>query len=135
MKQTNVIVETSGTNDGEITFSSAKGIMVEQEGLTTVSYEEKSDDGDGIVRTSISIEPEKVTVRKSGDIISEMCFAIGETFASRYVTLFGTFPMEIVTKNLQINKEETFLVCADYLLMLGGAENNCSVKIEITRDE
>lgn len=135
MKQSNIIVETSGTNDGEITFSSAKGIMVEQDGLTTISYEEASDDGGGIVKTSISIESERVTVRKSGDIISEMCFVIGEKFSSRYVTPLGTFPMEIVTKGLRINKEETFSICIDYLLTLGGVENNCSVKIEVTKGE
>ena len=133
MIQQNVIVEITGTNDGEITFSSAKGLLIQGEDFDTVSYEEKTDD-EGSVKTDILIGPEKVSIKKSGDVMSEMIFEAGKKFSSKYVTPYGVFPMEIVTKNLIIYKEEKISASIDYLLVFGGADNNCNVKIEITKE-
>ena len=135
MLQKNVIVDVRGINDGEINFSSEKGVLVEQEGCTTITYDETSMDGEGNVKTNIIIEGEKITIKKSGDVTSEMIFEVGSIHASNYVTPYGKFQTEILTKSVSINREEIFSAEIDYLLSFGGTDSHCNVKIEVSEEK
>lgn len=135
MIQKNVIVDIRGINDGEINFSSEKGVLVEQDGCATIAYDETPTDGEGSVKTNIIIEGEKITIKKTGDINSEMIFEMGCTHNSNYVTPYGKFQTEIQTKSVSIYNEGIFSAEIDYLLIFGGAENHCNVKIEVTEEK
>ena len=94
----------------------------------TLSYEEQE------TRTEFEIGTQRVVLRRSGELRSEMVFEVGKTHTTVYEMPFGTLPMEVSTDSIrQKLSERGGLLEIRYRITVGEqvrSKNSCKVQVK-----
>ena len=136
MKPGKVKIEITGTQrlgtEQDETFAEAEGTYEWEKNVVTVQYIEKIEDTLEI-RNQIQVKGKGVTISKRGAIVSDMYFEAGKNSEVAYQTPYGTIPMEIRCRNVNIKEEEqNFNIEVEYALYSGGeVVSECYTRIGI----
>lgn len=88
-----------------------------------LTYREGEDSGLGQTRTTLRLEPGRVTLTRSGEFPSHMVFQEGKPHTSLYQTPYGKLPMTLHTQRLEEDMGRAggsiYLI---YRIQLGGAD-------------
>lgn len=109
-----------------------EGQIGERNGNSYITYDETEISGMQGSKTTIKLEPHRLTLIRNGKIATKMEFSVGEMFMTAYETPFGLFDMIIKTKNLRYEKEEMAgNIWLEYSIEMGSNKlQNCSMKIK-----
>ncbi len=127
------------TNEGEDSVEVVSiGEMYEENDILCVSYEEASDEMDGVecemVKNLMKIQNEQVQIIKKGPSQTHMVFMEGKDTLSYYSTPFGELEVVIHTSRLQQEQTEKGLeIYLEYALEVNAAhmsQSNVNIKIE-----
>lgn len=77
-----------------------------QEGVLLLSYEESELTGMEGTTTTFRIEPDRLTLVRTGAVQSRMVFAEGEVDKSLYNTGFGAMMISVRTEKLELHMDE-----------------------------
>ena len=77
-----------------------EGVMEFADGGWDISYQESELTGLQGVTTTFRVEPDKVTLTRTGSLRSVMVFQVGKSHDSLYQMDFGTLMLKITTRNL-----------------------------------
>ncbi len=84
-----------------------EGELLRRDGGWDISYEESELTGLNGVRTLFRVEPEQVTLQRSGALSSEMVFREGVVHESLYRMEFGALLMTVCAKRICAQLDET----------------------------
>ena len=106
------------TPDGDDTIEvTTTGKYYEKDGKRYLFYDEIGDDTNLIVKNSIQITEEHVSVSKKGLINAQMNFEKENKLVSVYETPYGQMEMEIYTTGICLDEQDDFLeLKLEYLL-------------------
>ncbi len=97
-----------------------------QGGAILLSYEESEISGMEGCTTNVTIEKDRVSVRRSGDAVSQdsvMTFTKGRRQHALYETPYGMFPMELNTYDIKgptLQEDGSHVVRIDYDISIRG---------------
>ncbi|MGI5976663.1 MAG: DUF1934 domain-containing protein [Candidatus Limivicinus sp.] len=77
-----------------------------ENGTACFSYMETAITGMEGTMTSVTVEPERIIIDRSGQITSRMVFKEGEKYNSLYDTAYGSAALNINTKKIQHDFDE-----------------------------
>lgn len=98
------------TPDGDDTIEvTTTGKYYEKDGKRYLFYDEIGDDTNLIVKNSIQITEEHVSVSKKGLINAQMNFEKENKLVSVYETPYGQMEMEIYTTGICLDEQDDFL--------------------------
>lgn len=119
-----------GENEPDVIEITARGKFYERNGVYYIFYDEKMEQFDEVLHSSIKIDRQANTVEigKKGPIQNQMLFELGKKTNSMYRTEFGILEMGMDTDMLQLNiKEDRFYMELHYMM-----EVNCQLVGENT---
>ena len=125
-------LDSSGLTVGEEerTESEAVGFFHFFEDRILLTYSENSEGGR--IESEIEIDPNTVTVKRSGALISELIFEEGRTHSSLYKIPPYSFDALVTTKKIRRNlSREGGSLDLHYLMNIGGADKAARMKIWI----
>lgn len=107
-----VIISIKGMQDFEQTGKDSielvtRGSLVRQAGVLTLSYEESELTGLEGTLTTIQVEPERVTMLRTGQVNTQMVFQEGRRHLSMYNTPYGSMAVGVNTRHLYAELDET----------------------------
>jgi|SRR5690625_3054286 len=109
-------------DDKELTISKQKGTYMKKGQKEVISFNEKTKDF-GEVKSLITIQPDKVNLKRSGNITMNQQFVEGQISESLYRHPYGAFRMEIETQSItQQQKGQEKKVIIIYDLKMDGAQ-------------
>lgn len=82
-----------------------EGFFYEEGEYSFITYDESEISGMEGTKTTLMIKEDYVSMKKNGSHISTMVFEKGKRYKSSYKTPYGEMSMEILTKEIYINKE------------------------------
>jgi len=129
----------SGKEEDRIEFMTA-GTLETKGNVTYISYDETAISGMEGFKTSLTIEPGKVTMSRCGAQMQEtvMEFVKGRRYHGLYSTPYGNIGMELLTNDVSgiIADGEFEKLSIDYDLSLKGiSESRNTINIEIIGEE
>ena len=80
-----------------------EGVLEDREDAWFLSYEESDLTGMGGVTTTFIVEPDKVTLKRSGKLNSQMVFQEGVPHDSLYQMDFGALMLSVTALNINAN--------------------------------
>lgn len=106
-----VIISIKGMQDFEQTGKDVielvtRGNLGRKAGLFTLSYEESELTGLEGTLTTIQVEPERVTMMRTGQINTQMVFQEGRRHLSMYNTPYGAMAVGVNTRHLYAELDE-----------------------------
>ena len=106
----------------ELTISKQKGSYIKKGEMEVISFIEKTKDF-GEVKSLITIQPDKVNLKRSGNITMNQQFVEGQISECLYRHPYGAFRMEIQTESItHEQKDRDNKVIIVYDLALDGAQ-------------
>lgn len=107
-----VIISIKGMQDFEQTGKDSielvtRGNLGRQAGILTLSYEESELTGLEGTLTTIQVEPERVTMLRTGQVNTQMVFQEGRRHLSMYNTPYGAMAVGVNTRHLYAELDET----------------------------
>mgnify|MGYP003302025366 CR=1 FL=1 len=84
-----------------------EGVLEDQDNAWLLSYEESDLTGMGGVTTTFIVEPDKITLKRSGKLNSQMVFQEGVRHESLYQMEFGALMMVVCAKKIVHDLTET----------------------------
>ncbi|MCT4508981.1 MAG: DUF1934 domain-containing protein [Tepidibacter sp.] len=112
-----------------------EGKLYLKNNCTYVIYEESEISGMKGTTSRLKISKDCIIIKKMGRNNSELVFELGKRFKTLYRTPHGSFPMEIVTKKIQINNIDSYRdidITIEYDLNITGLfEGKNSINIQI----
>ena len=106
----------------------ADGVLADTPEGWTLSYEEQE------TRTVFTIGTQRVVLRRSGTLKSEMVFEVGKTHTTVYKLSFGTLPMAVSTDSIrQKLSERGGILEIRYRITVGEqvrSKNICKVQVK-----
>ncbi len=137
-KEVTVSIRGIHSNEGDDSVEVVSmGEMLKKEENIYVSYEEASDEGDGvdceIVKSLMKVKPNQVEIIKKGPTETHMIFIEGKDTMSYYSTPFGELEVVIHTHRLErIEQENGFQILLEYALEVNAAHmSDCNVDIKV----
>ncbi|WFD10120.1 DUF1934 domain-containing protein [Tepidibacter hydrothermalis] len=133
VKINTVQMDFKGNKDNLELITEAK--LYVKNNATYVIYEESEISGMKGTTSRLKITEDCVIIKKIGRNNSELVFELGKRFKTLYRTPHGSFPMEIVTKKIEINKEKLckdMEITIEYDLNISGlfeGKNSINIKI------
>ena len=79
------------------------GVYLSKDGFSVFSYMESELTGFNGLLTTFNVEPDRVVLKRGGDMISEMIFSEKQKHNFLYETPFGSIMMGIDTRSIQRN--------------------------------
>lgn len=100
-----VIISIKGMQDYEQTGKDSiefvtRGSLGRQSGMLTLSYEESELTGLEGTLTTIQVEPERVTMLRTGQVNTQMVFQEGRRHLAMYNTPYGAMAIGVNTRHL-----------------------------------
>ena len=100
-----VIISIKGMQDFEQTGKDSielvtRGNLGRQDGILTLSYEESELTGLEGTLTTIQVEPERVTMLRTGQVNTQMVFQEGRRHLAMYNTPYGAMTVGVNTRHL-----------------------------------
>jgi uncharacterized beta-barrel protein YwiB (DUF1934 family) len=113
--------QTSEGQDDQMEFVT-EGELYERNGSLYIMYEESEVSGMPGCKTKLKIKGDNVTMKRLGIAGTEMEFAPGRVYTGPYDTPYGSFEMEVATKEVinELTAEGTGSVRIDYKMSLKG---------------
>ena len=113
--------QTSEGQDDQMEFVT-EGELYERNGSLYIMYEESEVSGMPGCKTKLKIKGDNVTMKRLGIAGTEMEFAPGRVYTGPYDTPYGSFEMEVATKEVinELTAEGTGKVQIDYKMSLKG---------------
>ena len=107
-----VIISIKGMQDFEQTGKDSielvtRGNLGRRDGILTLSYEESELTGLEGTLTTIQVEPERVTMMRTGQVNTQMVFQEGRRHLSMYNTPYGAMAVGVNTRHLYAELDET----------------------------
>lgn len=98
-----------------------------------IMFEEKQEGFTESVKGMLKIKNDSVELTKKGLLQSHMTFERGQTYASEYRTPFGSFPMEVSTRELRVLETDRKMVIDIKYVLESGQQPmaDCTIKITI----
>lgn len=128
-------VESRQTWDGrtETLEQRAEGVLARTGEGYTLTYREGEDTGLGGTRTTLKLLGDRAELSRTGAVSSTMVFCPGSPHRSLYETAYGPIPMEVTTRRLWSQMEETGgRVELEYDLVLGsGAAGQTLLRLTV----
>ena len=124
LKLTGKTVKSRGTLDDVQLVTEGKLRL--QGGAIMLSYEESEISGFAGCTTNVTIEKDRVSVRRSGDAVpldAVMTFTKGKRHHALYETPYGTLPMELRTYDIKgptLQEDGSHVVSIDYDISIKG---------------
>ncbi|WP_099191679.1 DUF1934 domain-containing protein [Tepidibacter mesophilus] len=112
-----------------------EGKLYLKNNATYVIYEESEISGMKGTTSRLKITEDCIIIKKIGINNSELVFEVGKRFKTLYRTPHGNFPMEIVTKKIELNRRDSyknFDITIQYDLNISGlfeGKNSINIKI------
>ena len=117
--------EDMGRDHTELTVD---GVLTDAPEGWTISYDEQG------TRTEFEIGTQRVVLRRSGALKSEMVFEAGKTHTTVYEMPFGALPMEVSTDSIrQKLSERGGILEIRYRITVGEqvrSKNSCKVQVK-----
>ena len=113
------------TMEGETltTDQTLRGRLAAGEEGWSLSYREGEDSGLGNTVTTLTAGPDKVVLERKGEVSCRMVFRPGRRYLTDYITPYGSFPLELLTRELEHRLEgERGGLLLRYGLCLGGGD-------------
>lgn len=128
---TGLLYMGSGEEESDYIDVITPGTYYEKNEVHYLFYEEMMEGYDEPVRNMISIEPDRVLLKKSGIVATYMEFLPKTRTQTWYSTPFGKMDMDIYTQRIRIREsEEELAVDIRYHLgLMGDERNHCFVKV------
>ena len=106
-----VIISIKGMQDFEQTGKDSielvtRGNLGRRSGVLTLSYEESELTGLEGTLTTIQVEPERVTMMRTGQVNTQMVFQEGRRHLSMYNTPYGAMAVGVNTRHLYAELDE-----------------------------
>ncbi|WP_295363911.1 DUF1934 domain-containing protein [uncultured Pseudoramibacter sp.] len=120
-----VVSQSAVEGDTERTEFMTEGDLVWEGETPCLNYQETEVSGMSGTTTTVRIEPDKVSVIRLGTINSMMEFEAGSSCMAVYKTPLGEVPMSIDTRQIEIERDESFgplHVHLDYIISSNGQE-------------
>ncbi|QXM06779.1 DUF1934 domain-containing protein [Crassaminicella indica] len=111
-----------------------EGKLYEKGNTLYLVYEESEISGMAGCTTTVKISKDKISMKRFGTAKSEIVFEKGKRYNSNYHTPYGTFDMEVLTKDMTytITDEYKGDIRIEYFLNLQGmAETTNELRIKI----
>lgn len=96
----------SGSEDDAIELITEGRLTCRDKGGYLLSYKESSLTGLEGTRTTFRVEPEKVSLIRTGTVCSQMVFELGRKHTSLYETPYGRMEVGISTQKLDVDLTE-----------------------------
>ena len=102
-------IESRQTLDGQTqqVEQVARGILARTGEGYVLTYREGEDTGLGDTRTTQKILEDRAELTRTGEVSSAMIFCPGTPHRSLYQTPYGPIPMEVTTRRVESQLEET----------------------------
>jgi uncharacterized beta-barrel protein YwiB (DUF1934 family) len=106
-KEIRILIEgTQRGSDEEPVVSMAEGTYHYKNGSHYIRYEEKPQDGDGMISNTIKISPAQVYVSKKGALQAQMAFDTLQPTSATYYTAYGNLSFGVRTKSIRLLEGE-----------------------------
>ncbi len=128
------ITGTQMTDDGpEEVEMITTGDHYGKDGKHYVLYDEIMEDGAGVIKNTIRIQPDSMSIIKKGEASAQMVFEKNKKDLTCYMTPFGQMMVGIHTGDIHVREEEDLLkVDVDYSLDINYEHmTNCSISVEV----
>ena len=107
-----VIISIKGMQEFEQTGKDSielvtRGDLGRRDGILTLSYEESELTGLEGTLTTIQVEPERVTMLRTGQVNTQMVFQEGRRHLSMYNTPYGALAVGVNTRHLYAGLDES----------------------------
>lgn len=107
-RNVNIHLTTTIHEDGEVESitENHKGIFMYRQSMDVLMYEERIDNG-GVIKNIISIQPDKVSIKRSGMISMNQQFEIKQANECMYKHPHGSIHMETFTTDMSYQSLRT----------------------------
>ncbi|MBQ9364319.1 MAG: DUF1934 domain-containing protein [Schwartzia sp.] len=117
----------------------AEGRHYYKDGKHYILYDDHLASDAGEVKTMLTIEPDMVALRRSGDVTHEQTFALGDDSFSEYQTPFGSLSLGVHTDKLDVvYGNVTGTVDVAYAMSINGtmqSRNTLHVEVNIVKED
>lgn len=106
--QVTIRLQSRQTMDGETLTAdqTLRGTLTPEGEGWTLSYREGADSGLGNTVTFLTVTPGKVVLERRGEVVCRMVFRSGRRYLTDYVTPYGSFPLELVARDVESTLED-----------------------------
>lgn len=101
-----VLVTVTGADENGETSLSTRGLLVDVPGGWMLQYEETNPEDMSSTQTVVQCEGDRVTVTRTGTLLSTIVFDAHETFIGDYPTPVGSFQMRVFASEVDIKRRE-----------------------------
>ncbi len=118
------VIEDDG--EKELTITKQKGNYIKKEQTEVITFVEKTQDF-AEVKSLITIQPDKINLKRSGSITMNQQFVEGSTSECLYRHPYGAFRMEITTESIKrevIGEENKIIIIYEIELDDGHIRNH-----------
>lgn len=100
-KQVRIELHTTIDDNGQMEYNTIRqiGSFYKKKQMDVLTFEEKTEDNTTI-RNFITIQPDKVTIKRSGDVVMNQQFRIESTTENVFRHPYGTMHMETFTETI-----------------------------------
>lgn len=114
-----VTIHLWSRRDGEepVTLAAEGTLETMEGGVWVLRYQ-----GENGQRSTVTVEPKRVTVDQQGGVRYQMVFEAGRRHSGQYETPYGALEMTVVTHGLEHSMGDKSTLCVAYHLILGGVE-------------
>lgn len=106
--QVTIRLQSRQSMDGETltTEEKLRGTLTPAGEGWTLSYREGESSGLGNTVTFLTVTPGKVVLERRGEVVCRMVFRGGRHYLTDYVTPYGSFPLELVARDVESTLED-----------------------------
>lgn len=106
--QVTIRLQSRQTMDGETLTAdqTLRGTLTPEGEGWTLSYREGEDSGLGNTVTFLTVTPGKVVLERRGEVSCRMVFRPGRRYLTDYATPYGSFPLELVARDVESTLED-----------------------------
>ncbi len=117
--------------DGDPMVVSTKGVYRMVGGKHHLAFDEIIEGTTEKTRNHIILEPDRIEVRKSGEVDTVMVFEEGHVHETRYKTAFGALSIHMKTKKLTVRESDDALLGTIWYTLMSGSETMAECTMEI----
>jgi len=93
--------------DADVFNFITEGVYYKEDGNYYITYNESHLTGMDGTTTTLKIEPDSVTLIRSGNVSSLMVFKKGRRHTSEYSTEYGTFEVGVTAQKVSVNMDDS----------------------------
>lgn len=125
----------STDESGEVIRTSTAAVLEERDNDYKITYVEALSDSGEKTKTTMYVTSTSVRIIRDGEIKSDFIYSEGLTHNSMYKTMYGEFPVSVVTRSFNFIGSKMTVgedIFFNYVGVTTGRENAPSMKIDIS---